>query len=173
MGRKLNSNIFQSPNIDQDPVSPSVVAVRNLEEELRRTKRNVGQLESLVEVLQSQVNVLAKEQEHRLVGVSQALHQMEKSIETQQRQMKLNQAQFAEHINEHKEKDLQVEVLIERFNESLSMFENQMHVLKKKVESGDLSLINFRKVLEAVVSQVDRLYDTAVRPDHSGKKNTY
>lgn len=168
MSRRLNPDLF-GPNAStsQAPeTSYSAVAARKTQEDLKETNKRLSHLESLVEVLQSQMTVMNNNAEQRTEVFSKALSEMEQSF----RHEALSQERKSKHIEERfrdqKMKDSQMEAIVDRFNSSLVQFENKLAVLQKVISEKEMTLVSYRRIIEQIVDEVEKLKTRPAQRPH-------
>ena len=159
MNRRLNPDLFGpqgAPNETPD-ANYSAVASRKMEEELRETKKRVSHLESLLEVVQSQMSVMSNNNEQRTEAFSKALSELEKDF----RESNLTQTRHMQHFEERfcdqKVKDGQMENMVDRFNTNLLQFENKVSTLQKVLSEKEMTLMSYRRIIEQIVDEVEKL----------------
>ena len=159
MNRRLNPDIFspQGANSETPESSYSAVATRNLQSEMKDVKKRISQLESLIEVVQSQISTMNHNMERRQEGFSKALNQLELEIREKTLEHNRHTQKMRDHLRDQKIKDSQVENMIDRFNSSLVNFENKISVMKKLISEKDMSLLSYRKIIEQIVDEVEKL----------------
>lgn len=159
MNRRLNPEIFSSNSSSKEAQEHpySAVAVRNVEGELKTAKKRISHLESLIEVMQSQMLSARSSSERRTEAFSKALS----SLEGEFREQALKQERLKEQINERfrdqRMKDSQMENMVDRFNNNLVQFENKISTLQKVLNEKEMTLLTYRKIMEQIVDEVEKL----------------
>ncbi len=163
MHRRLNPDLFDpsSSSVESTESNYSVVASRKLESELKDTKKRVSHLESLIEVMQSQMAVMNRNGEQRTEVFSKALSGLEQEF----REESLARSRQAKHVEERfrdqRMKDSQMEAIVDRFNSTLVQFENKLSVLQRVLSEKEMTLVTYRRIIEQIVDEVEKL---KVRP---------
>lgn len=159
MNRRLNPEIFgpQGATPELQESSYSAVATRKLESEMKETRKKVSQLESLLEVVQSQIATMNHNLETRQENISKALNQLELEIREKNLESNRHYKQMGDHFRDQRIKDSQVENMIDRFNSSLIQYENKISTLRKLINDKDMTLMSYRKVIEQIVDEVESL----------------
>lgn len=159
MNRRLNPELFSTTaqNSTESTSSLSAVTARKLEGENREIRKQVSHLESMIEVLQVQLKTLTENTEKRTNAFSKAISSLEQDF----REQTLIQSRQLQHIEsklrDQRVADGQTEALVERFNMSLSQFENKLASLKKIISEKDMTLMSYRRVMEQIVDEVEKL----------------
>ncbi len=135
----------------------SAVATRQLQAELKQSNKRISHLESLVEVLQSQMSAMTHNNERRTDAFSKALSELEKDFREQTLSQARAQKMVEERFRDQKIKDGQMESIVDRFNTSLSHFENKLSSLQKVLSEKEMTLLTYRKILEQIVEEVEKL----------------
>lgn len=159
MNRRLNPELFHL-NSNSEEVTPpgaSMVATRKLETELKETKKKVSQLESMVEVLQSQMRNLNQSHEKRTDLFSKAISELEKELRDHQLIQNRNNQKMDEKIRQQRAGEGQVESMVDRFNTSLAQFENKLNTLQKALSEKQMTLMSYRGIIEQIVEEVEKL----------------
>ena len=160
MNRRLNPEIFGSSSEashEMESQHYSAVAVRKLEEELKQSKKRISHLESLVEILQTQLKNVDAAQKQRTDAFSKALSELEKDLRDQDLRQARGLENMKSQIKDQRVMEGQVESLVERFNMSLMQFENKLSVLQKVLSEKEMSMMSYRNILEKIVDEVERL----------------
>ncbi len=159
MNRRLNPELFnphQTPSEGSGPQS-SVVLTRQLEQELKETKKRVSHLESLIEVVQSQLKALQVHSEKRTEGFAKAISSLEKEIRDQNLTQNRRFEQLISRQKDQRVVEGQMESMVERFNSNIMQFENKLAVLQKVISEKDMTLMSYRNILEQIVDEVEKL----------------
>lgn len=135
----------------------SAVATRQLQADLKEANKKISHLESMIEVLQTQMSVLSTNNERRTEAFSKALSELEKDFREQHLIHARSQKIVEEKFRDQKIKDGQVESIIERFNTSLSHFENRLSSLQKVISEKEMTLLTYRRIIEQIVDEVEKL----------------
>ena len=137
---------------------------RKLESDIRAANKRLSSIESLLEVIESRMTLMASNDKRRAEAFSQALGELERDF----REHKLSQSQsleeMAEKFRDQKVKEGQIEMMVERFNNTLSQFENKLSVLQKVLSEKDLNLLSYRKIMEQIIDEVETLKFTHGQP---------
>ncbi len=168
MNRRLNPELFnphQSPSDNQAPQS-SVVLTRQLEQELKETKKRVSHLESLLEVVQSQLKSLHTHSEKRTEGFAKAISSLEKEIRDQNLASNRRMEQLLSRQKDQLVVEGQMESMVDRFNTNIMQFENKIATLQKVISEKDMTLMSYRNILEQIVDEVEKLKNRN-RPDRT------
>lgn len=162
VNRRLNPELF-----DTSPQTPSesgtglsAVAARKIEGELRETRKQVSHLESMIEVLQSQLTTLAEASEKRTNAFSKAISSLEQDFREQTLIQNRQVQNLESKIRDQRVSDGQTEALVERFNMSLAQFDNKLAAMKKVVSEKDMTLMSYRRVIEQIVDEVEKLKES-------------
>ena len=135
-----------------------------MESELKATNKRLSHVESLLEVIQSQMNVMASNNERRTDAFSKALSELEREF----REQNLTQSRTLKHVEEkfrdQQVKDSQTEMMVERFNTTLTQFENKLAVLQKVLSEKEMTLLTYRKIIEQIVEEVEKMKTSGFRP---------
>ena len=159
MNRRLNPDLFgpsQTP-IEADHESYSAVATRKLQSDLKAANKRISHLESLIEVMQSQMTSMSHNNERRTEAFSKALSEIEREFREQNLMQNRFQKSIADRFRDQKIKDGQVESIIERFNTTLTQFENKISSLQKVIAEKEMTLLTYRKIIEQIVEEVEKL----------------
>lgn len=166
MNRRLNPELFNT-SAEPRPPGPSptsMLATQKVQKDLVGLRKQVSHLESLLEVQQSQIERINEGHEKRVDVISRAIGSLEKDFREQSllqsRQIQKLEAQ----IRDSRVVEGQVESLVERFNTNLSQFENRLSALKKILSEKDMTLMSYRRVIEQIVDEVEKLKKTSNRP---------
>ncbi|MEM7646972.1 MAG: hypothetical protein AAF203_08690 [Pseudomonadota bacterium] len=158
MNRRLNPELFNNKGPSEPPVNDySAVRFRDLEKELKSSKKRISHLESMIEVLQSQFSMLSENSDKRTDVFSKALSQLEGEIREQGLK---NSKQFQRMESRLKDQGVvegQIESLVERFNMNLMQFENKLASLKNVLSEKEMTLMTYRSVMEKIVDEVEKL----------------
>ena len=163
MPRQLNPEVFNpaGKNLESTQPSSSVqIFLRELQKELKQNKKQISELESMVELFQNQIKTLAENEEKKTSAFSKAITELEESFNKE----KLSKEEKLKQINLRlKDRELvneQIQTLVERFNTNISQFENQLTSLKNTLSEKHISLMNFREIIDQLVNDVEKLkYD--------------
>ncbi len=159
MNRRLNPDLFGPSQsvMESEDSRYSAVATRQLQSELKTANKRISHLESLVEVLQTQMGVMSHNNERRTEAFSKALSELEKDF----REQNLSQARalkmVEERFRDQKIKDGQMESIVDRFNTTLSQFENKLATLQKVLSEKEMTLLTYRRIIEQIVEEVEKL----------------
>jgi chromosome segregation ATPase len=134
-----------------------MLATRRLENELKETKKKVSQLESLVEVLQSQFKHHSQSNEKRTDLFSKAISELERELREHQLVQNRQNQKMEEKLKQNRINDGQVESLIERFNNNLAQFETKISVLQKALSEKQMTLMSYRSIIEQIVDEVEKI----------------
>lgn len=134
-----------------------MLAARKLESELKATKKRVSHLESLMEVIQTQMSAMSHNNERRSDAFSKALSEIEKDFREQALVQSRQQKHMEDRFRDQRIKDSQMEALVDRFNNSLSQFENKLNSLRKVISEKEMTLLTYRKIIEQIVEEVERM----------------
>lgn len=159
MNRRLNPDLFDSSSADEgtSPQSASMLATRRLEQDLKDTKKKVSHLESLVEVLQSQVKHLTQSGDQRTELFSKAISELEKELHEHHEIQEKQKARLEEKLIQQQVNEEQIEALVERFNTSLAHFENKLSSLQKVISEKQMALMSYRDIIEHIVEELEKL----------------
>jgi len=159
VNRRLNPELFNPNQTPSEGLSPqsSVVLTRQLELELKETKKRVSHLESLVEVVQSQLKALQVHSEKRTEGFAKAISSLEKEIRDQNLTQNRRFEQLISRQKDQRVVEGQMESMVERFNSNIMQFENKLAVLQKVISEKDMTLMSYRNILEQIVDEVEKL----------------
>ncbi len=166
MNRRLNPDLF-GPNSnpgDSGESNYSLVAARKLESELKTTNKRLSHLESLLEVIQTQMSTMASHNERRTEAFSKALSELEKDFREQNLQQIRVLKTIEDRMREQRIKDSQTEMMVERFNTTLTDFDNKLATLKKVLSEKDMTLLTYRKIIEQIVEEVERMKNNRQQP---------
>jgi len=139
------------------PPVASMVATRKLETELKETKKKVSHLESMVEVLQSQMKNLNQSYDKRTDLFSKAISELEKELRDHQLIQNRNNQKIDEKLRQQRVSEGQVESMVDRFNTSLAQFENKLNTLQKALSEKQMTLMSYRGIIEQIVDEVEKL----------------
>lgn len=159
MSRRLNSQLFEentSPQVEEAP-GYSAIASEKVNLELRDIKKTVSHLESMVEVLQSRLGQISNNGDKRSEVFSKALSELEKTMKHQNSELLQKTDALEEHFVERKEIDHKIENMVDRFNTSLSHFENKLSSLQKVISEKEMALMSYRSIIEKIVDEVEKL----------------
>ncbi len=134
-----------------------MVATRKLETDLKETKKKVSHLESMVEVLHSQMKHLNQGHEKRTDLFSKAISELEKELRDHQLIQNRNNQKIEEKIRQQQVSEGQVESMVDRFNTSLAQFENRLNTLQKALSEKQMTLMSYRGIIEQIVEEVEKL----------------
>jgi len=134
-----------------------MVATRKLETELKETKKKVSHLESMVEVLQSQMKNLNQSYDKRTDLFSKAISELEKELRDHQLIQNRNNQKIDEKLRQQRVSEGQVESMVDRFNTSLAQFENKLNTLQKALSEKQMTLMSYRGIIEQIVDEVEKL----------------
>ncbi len=159
MNRRLNPDIFGENSTTKESLetSYSAVAVRNLEAELKSAKKRISHLESLIEVIQSQMITNQSTTERRTEAFSKALSALEGDSREQALKHHRLKEQIGDRFRDQRMKDSQMENMIDRFNNSLAQFENKIATLQKVLSEKEMTLMTYRKIMERIVDEMEKL----------------
>lgn len=159
MNRRLNPEIFgsQSGAGESKEASYSAVAVRNLEAELKKAQKRISHLESLMEVMQSQMVTHQSTSERRTDAFSKALSELEGEFREQSLKQNRLKEQINERFRDQRMKDSQMENMVDRFNNNLVQFENKLSTLQKVLSEKEMTLMTYRRIMEQIVDEVEKL----------------
>lgn len=159
MNRRLNPELFSPHTTPQETASSgaSMVLGRQLEQDLKETKKRVSHLESLLEVVQSQLKTLHQQAEKKTETLTKTVHQLEHELREQNltTQRKIDALQGR--LKEQRIMEGQMESMIERFNSNIMQFENKLAVLQKVISEKDMTLMTYRNIIEQIVDEVEKL----------------
>jgi hypothetical protein len=159
MNRRLNPELFSS-NTEQSQSSnpsPSIASTRKLELELSESKKRISHLESLVEVIQLQMKAMNETGNKRTEAFSKALSSLEKDLREQDLVRGRKLQQLENRMRDQKIVDGQIESMVDRFNTSLSQFENKLSSLQKVISEKEMTLMSYRRVMEQIVDEVEKI----------------
>ena len=168
MNRRLNPELFNSTPTGPSDVQGSqytVLATRQMEKELKETKKRVSHLESLLEVVQSQIRSFSDSNEKRTGAFSKALSELEQGFREQDLRRNRELKNLETRLRDQKIVDGQMESMIERFNMSLMQFENKLSSLQKVISEKQMTLISYRSIIEKIVDEVEKIKDKQNRPN--------
>lgn len=159
MNRRLNPEIFGPQPASADDREPqySAVAARKMETEIKETRRQISHLESLIEVVQSQMTSLAHNNESRIEAFSRALSSLEKDFREHQLEQSRRAQYTQDRFRDQKIKDNQMENMVDRFNTNLIQFENKISTLQKVISEKEMTLMTYRRIMEQIVDEVEKL----------------
>lgn len=164
MSRRLNPELFNNNPSVSDTVesSSSMVATRRLEQELKQAKKRISHLESLIEVMQSQMRITTDNTDKRTQVFSKAISELEKDLRESELSQNKRMDNFEARVQDNQVVEQQVENLITRFNSSLMQFENKISVLQKVISEKDMTLMSYRRILEQLIDEVEKLKNPQV-----------
>ena len=159
MNRRLNPEIFgpQAGPVENREPQYSAVATRKIEAELKETRKRLSHMESLIEVIQSQMTSLAHNNESRTDAFSKALSGLEREFREKQLEQSRRQEIIRDQFRDQKMKDSQMENMVDRFNTTLSHFENKLSTLQKVLSEKEMTLMTYRRIIEQIVDEVEKL----------------
>lgn len=166
MNRRLNPDLFgptQGPH-ELEEANYSVVAARKLQSDLKATNKRLSHLESLVEVVQSQMSVMSQNNERRTEAFSKALSALEKDFREQSLMQTRAHKLVEDRFRDQRLKDGQMEAIIERYNSTIMQFENKLSTLQKVLSEKEMTLITYRRIIEQIVDEVEKLKASQHRP---------
>ena len=169
MNRRLNPDLFgpQGSTQSSPETSYSAVATRKMEAELQETKKRVSHLESLLEVVQSQMSAMSNNNEQRTDAFSKALSELERKMHEKDLTQSRHMQHFKERLRDQKMKDSQMESMVDRFNTNLLHFENKLSVLQKVLSEKEMTLMTYRRIMEQIVDEVEKLKTKSSQAVHS------
>jgi chromosome segregation ATPase len=158
MNRRLNPDLFGPQTMEsRQETSYSAVAARKMENELKQAKKQISHLESLIEVVQSQMASLQQNTDRRSEAFSKAINELEKDfrqgILEQERKMRT----VDERLRDQQIKDQQMEAMVERYNNNLVQFENRLAMVQKSLSEKEMSLMTYRQIIEKIIDEVEAL----------------
>lgn len=159
MNRRLNPELFNktSESNDVQPSGPSMVATRELEKELKSAKKRISHLESLLEVVQSQIRITSENTDKRTQVFSKAISELEKDIREQGLENSRRMQNIEGRMRDQKVVEGQVENMVDRFNMNLMQFENKLSSLQKVISEKEMTLMSYRRIIEQIVDEVEKL----------------
>ena len=159
MNRRLNPQLFEdnSPTEKVEAPTYSAVASEKLNKDISEMRKVISHLESVVEVLQSQVSQVSKISDKRTEAFSKALSDMEISMKGQSRELQEKNQAFEMQLNERRELDQKIENMVDRFNMSLQQFENRLATLQKVISDKEMAMMSYRNIIEQIVDEVEKL----------------
>ncbi len=159
MNRRLNPDLFgpsHSP-VEAEEIRYSAVATRQVQTDLKTANKRISHLESLIEVLQTQIGVMSHNNERRTEAFSKALSDLEKDFREQNLEQTRVQRHIENRFRDQKMKDNQIESIVDRFNNNLSQFENKIATLQKVISEKEMTLLTYRRIIEQIVEEVEKL----------------
>ena len=133
------------------------LVLRQLQQELKQTGKKLFTVESLVELLQSQIKTMGENGDKKTEAFSKAITDLEKNFQEESLDQKRKLQQMSHRLKEGKNVAEQIEILIERFNNTLSQFENKLAALKSTVSEKEMNLMSYREIIEQLVHDVEKL----------------
>jgi chromosome segregation ATPase len=100
---------------------------------------------------------LIQNTERRTEAFSKALSDLEREFREQGLEQQRIFQQIQGRLREQNLKDSQMEAMIERYNTTLSHFENKISVISTRLSEKDMTLMSYRKIMEKIVDEVERL----------------
>ena len=159
VNRQLNPDLFDS--VEKNPKvelnSSNGLALRQLQKKVKQTDKKLSAIESLVEVLQSQVKVMGENEMKRTEAFSKAITDLEKSFQEGSLKQEGQLREINDRLGENEVVSEQVASLIERFNSNISQFENKMAALKSVISEKEMKLMSYREIIEQLVHDVEKL----------------
>ena len=159
MQRRLNPQLFEqnTPQNLDERAHFSAVASKKMEEELRGTKKALSRTESQVEALRGQLSQVVSQYDKKINRLSKALADME----NQQRDsgLKLSQKtrQLEEQMRERKIIDGKIEIMVDRYNNSLQQFENRLAALQKVISEKEMTLMKYNSAIELIFKEIEKM----------------
>ncbi|MCB0377121.1 MAG: hypothetical protein KDD33_01385 [Bdellovibrionales bacterium] len=159
MSRRLNPQLFEdkTPTSAEVEIPYSAVANRRLEEQMKGMRKSISHLESLVEVLQSQMAQFITTSDKRTEAFSKAISELERSSHNQDLELARKTRHLQEQLAERRSVDAKTEAMVDRFNMNLQQFENKLMTLQKVLSEKEMTLMSYRRVIEQIVDEVEKL----------------
>jgi chromosome segregation ATPase len=159
VNRRLNPDLF-GPNQtspETEEYRYSAVVTRQLQSDLKTANKRISHLESLLEVVQSQMSTMSQNNDRRTEAFSKALSELERDFREQNLATRRSQKVIEDKFRDQRIRDGQIESMIDRFNSNLSHFENKLASLQKVISEKEMSLISYRRIIEQIVDEVEKL----------------
>lgn len=159
MNRRLNPDLFTSnPEVSETASSSaSMVVTRKLEGELKESRKRISHLESLVEVVQMQMKSLMETNEKRTHAFSKAMSDLEREYREQNLRQTRHMQVIENRLRDQNIVDGKIETMVDRFNTSLSQFENKISSLQKVINEKEMTLMSYRRIIEQIVDEVEKV----------------
>ena len=159
MSRRLNPELFNTAEKGSEMIPPPLtgITLRQLQKELKQTQKKLSTVESLVELLQTQLKTMGENGDKKTEAFSKAITDLEKNFQEESLTQKHRSQQVTNRLKEREIADEQIQSLIERFNNNIAQFENKLAALKNTLSEKQMNLISYREIIEQLVHDVEKL----------------